>query len=346
MPKYKKPSAETGLFDSFYRSEDLKKKPTSLDKLNDRIDWESFRKSLEVHLEYAHSKDGGRPPFDPVFMFKVIVLQKYYGLSEEETEFQILDRFSFQRFLGMSLSDDVPDKNTIWLFKERLGSEGVQALFDEFESLLEDCGLTSTKGKIVDASFVDVPKQRNNHDENAKIKEGEVPEEWEDNTHKLCQKDTDARWMTKNGQRHFGYKNHIKINRKTKLIETYSVTDACTHDSQAMEGLIDEDRDGEMFADSAYSGEPIRQMLSAKKIKSRINEKGYRNNPLTDKQISLNQTKSKIRARVEHVFGFMENNMSANKIRSIGKERANRSIGLGNLIYNFFRFTQLNYTMI
>ena len=113
-----------------------------------------------------------------------------------------------------------------------------------------------------------------------------------------------------------------------------------------MEGLIDEDRDGEMFADSAYSGEPIRQMLSAKKIKSRINEKGYRNNPLTDKQISLNQTKSKIRARVEHVFGFMENNMSANKIRSIGKERANRSIGLGNLIYNFFRFTQLNYTMI
>jgi len=113
MPKYKKTSPETGLFDSFYRSEDLKKKPTSLDKLIDRIDWESFRNSLEVHLGYAHSKDGGRLPFDPVFMFKVIVLQKYYGLSEEETEFQVLDRFSSQRFLGLSLSDDVPDKNTI-----------------------------------------------------------------------------------------------------------------------------------------------------------------------------------------------------------------------------------------
>ena len=345
MPKYKKPTASTGLFDSFYRSEDLKKKPTAFDKLNERIDWETFRVPLESHLNYSQSKEGGRPPFDPVFMFKVIVLQKYYGLSEEDTEFQILDRFSFQRFLGMGLSDDVPDKNTIWAFKERLGDEGNQALFDEFEDLLNHSGLTSTKGKIIDASFVDAPKQRNTHDENSKIKDGETPDNWVKNPNKLSQKDTDARWMTKNGVRHFGYKNHIKINRKTKLIESYTATNA-SMTRKPLKIMLMKKENGELFVDSAYSGNPIKVLLIKHKIKNSIHEKGYRNKPLTEAQILLNHKKSKIRVRVEHIFGFMENNMSANKIKTIGITRAKRNIGLSNLIYNLFRFTQLNYTMI
>ena len=212
-------------------------------------------------------------------MFKVLILQKYYNLSEEETEFQILDRFSFQRFLGLSVSDKVPDKNTIWLFKQRLGIPGVSALFDHFSACLQENGFAVSAGKILDASFVEVPRQQNSREENQQIKSGQIPKGWQGNAASLRQKDLDARWTTKGGHRYFGYKNHIKVDRQSKLIQRWQATPANTHDSQAMKSLV-ESTDGKLYADSAYNSWLILDWLTTKGIDPQINERAYRNRPL------------------------------------------------------------------
>ncbi len=173
------------------------------------------------------------------------------------------------------------------------------------------------EGSIVDASFVDVPRQRNSRDENKQIKEGQVPPEWKDKPNKLSQKDTDARWTKKNQETHYGYKNHVKADKKTKLIQSYTVIAASVHDFQTIEVLLDEG-DKELYADRAYRSEEIEEKLKSKKIKSQVHEKGYRNKPLTDTQKAVNREKSKIRVRVEHIFDFMENSMKGSCLRYIG----------------------------
>ena len=147
--------------------------------------------------------------------------------------------------------------------------------------------------------------------------------------------------MTKNGERHFGYKDHINIDAKTKLITKYSVSAASPHDSTELENLIDE-TDKQLHADSAYRSEKIEQFLEEKNCQSFVHEKGYRGKPLTKTQKESNKKKSKTRARVEHIFGFMTNSMhNALFMQAIGKERIKSAIGLLNLTYNLFRYEQL-----
>jgi IS5 family transposase len=276
-------------------------------------------------------------------MFKILILQRYYNLSDDQIEYQILDRMSFMRFLDLTLSDKVPDSKTIWLFKETLTKANiVEKLFDKFHDELEKQGYIGNEGKIVDASFVEAPRQRNSREENKEIKEGNIPEDWQDNPHKLSQKDTDARWTKKNNETHYGYKDHLKTDNKSKLIDKYKVTDASVHDSQPLDDLLEEkDADQSFHADSAYTGEEQEKTIAKKKMQNCVNEKGYRNKPLTEQQKTNNKEKSKIRARVEHVFGFIENSMNGSYIRTIGIARATATIGLMNLTYNMFRYIQL-----
>jgi IS5 family transposase len=219
--------------------------------------------------------------------------------------------------------------------------------FEMFRSELEErilnLGLLVNEGKIVDASFVEVPRQRNTKEENQKIKSGEGSDLWDDKPYKKRQKDIDARWTEKGGQKFYGYKDHTKIDAKSKFIDTYEVTTASVHDSQPLENLLrdEEDKGQELYADSAYFGEPINQMLRTKNIKPQIIERAVRNNPLTDEQEILNNGKSKIRCRVEHVFGFVSNSMNEFYIRNIGFQRAKGIIGLINLVYNMCRYEQI-----
>jgi transposase, IS5 family len=334
-------AAQKGFFDEDIRLKQISNQGDPLLKLNAYIDWELFRPTLESICKKEAKGPGGRPPFDYVMMFKILVLQRLYNVSDAQMQFQILDRLSFMRFLGLQLNDRVPDEKTIWHFREVISSEGkIELLFERFQSFLLENGIIAQNGNIVDASFVEVPKQRNTKEENAKIKEGETPEGWKEN--KKRQKDTEARWTVKNGKKFFGYKNHIKACKKTKIIKTFQVTSAEIHDSQTIEDLLeDTDARHELYADSAYSGDPIKQLLKEKKIKNRIHEKGYRNRPLTEKQKERNKVKSKTRVRVEHIFGFFHNSMKSGIIRSIGKERAKTVIGLMNITYNVHRYVQL-----
>ena len=331
-----------GFFDLEFKMDDINKHEPPLQKLDKVIKWEIFRPILESELLNKNKGKGGRPPFDKLLMFKILILQRYFNLSDDQTEFQIKDRLSFMDFLNLELSDKIPDAKTIWLFKERLGKNGLtEKLFDLFTETLNAKGIIAKEGSMVDASFVDVPKQRNNREDNAIIKEGSVPISFAENKNKLAQKDTDARWTTKNSEKHFGYKNHINADKETKLINNYSLTNASTHDSVELENLVKE-KDKILYADSAYRSKQIEKHLKEIKCTSKVHEKGYRNKPLTESQKKNNSDKSKIRGRIEHIFGFMTNSMNdALHLRQIGQQRIATTIGLVNLTYNLFRFEQL-----
>ena len=170
---------------------------------------------------------------------------------------------------------------------------------------------------------------------------GEIPEEWTnpENRNKITQKDTDADWTNKNVETHFGYKNHVKCDAESKLITNYSVTNASVNDSQCCLFFIGEE-DKVLYADSAYSGKPIALALP-ESCENQICKKGYRNSPLTSEQKENNRRKSKIRCRIEHIFGFMTGAMHGITIRSIGITRAWFNIGITNLVYNFCRYGYL-----
>lgn len=331
-----------GLFDYEYQLEKINAHKPPLQKLNEVIDWEWFRTALEDALRIEPKAPGGRPSYDRVLMFKIRILQKYYNLSNEQAEFQIKDRLSFMQFLGLQIGDSVPDQNTIQLFKEKLSLLDLsKTLFDLFAQKLVEHDIVAREGSIVDAAFVEVPRQRNTREENADIKQDAVPLAFGTNKAKLTQKDCDARWTKKNNENHYGYKNHVNADMKTKLITGYTTTSAAPHDSTETEKLLGED-DNVAYADSAYRSAEIETYLKSVNCKSHIHEKGHRNKPLDIEQQLRNRMKSKIRARVEHIFGFMTNSMNnALFMRAIGLKRIHSEIGLLNLTYNLFRYEQL-----
>jgi len=311
-----------------------------LEKVAGSVDFEIFRPLLNKVFQKEPAAPGGRPAWDYVLMFKVLLLQQWYSLSDDRTEYLINDRLSFQRFLGLSLGDKVPDAKTIWLFRENLTkSGGHKEAFGLFARKMEDQGVITRSGSIVDASFVEAPKQRNTRDENRRIKEGEGGDLWADDLHKNRQKDKDARWTKKNNETHYGYKDHVKVDRDSKMIVAYSVTQASVHDSREVVGLIDGE-DKELHADSAYFGEELRGSLLKKNpgLKLKINEKGCRYKSLTEERKAANREKSKVRARVEHIFGHMVNSFGELFVRTIGLVRAGCQIALKNLAYNLQRY--------
>lgn len=335
-----------GLFDDYFLMEKLTKLGNSLQKLNEYIDWNIFKAPLEVAFknDEVDKSKGGRPPFDKLMMFKALIIQSLYNLSDDQLEYQIVDRTSFKRFLGLKKSDKVPDSKTFWHFREQLIEKDViMSLFTTFNETLDSAGVFANEGKMVDASFVEAPRQRNSREENKHIKEtGTAPKEWDDKPNKKRQKDINAQWTKKNNSTFYRYKNHVKSDTKTKLIEKFEVTDASVHDSQPVEALLTEKDEGQPFyADSAYTGEEQEKVYKKKKVINRVNEKGYRNKPLTDEQKAGNREKSKTRARVEHIFGFVENSMNGSFLRTIGIARAKAKIGMMNLTYNICRCTQL-----
>ena len=146
--------------------------------------------ALEAAVPRADRSKGGRPAFDHVLMFKVLILQAMHALSDERTEFLIKDRLSFMRFLGLGLADAVPDANTIWTFREALKkADAIDGLFRRFDEALRSEGFLAMSGQIVDATIVATPKQRNTLEEKKAIKDGRIPADWKDKPAKLAQKE-------------------------------------------------------------------------------------------------------------------------------------------------------------
>ncbi len=339
-----KAKGEKGLFDEQFTIERLSEIGNPLEKISNVVDFESFRSTLESKLLNTEKKNNaGAKPYDVVMMFKIMILQRYYGLGDTQVEYQIIDRMSFKKFLGLESGDKVPDEKTVWLFRENLTKSGVvEMLFIQFTKFLEEKNLLFNEGKLIDASFTIAPRQRNTREENEKIKKGEGNDLWNDQPNKKKHKDIDARWTKKNGEKYFGYKNHAKVDSRSKFIKKFAVTDASVHDSQPLDDLLDKSDKGQpLYADSAYTGDKQKKIIRKYRLKNKVHEKGYRGKPLTDKQKAKNKIKSKTRVRIEHVFGFMEQSMNGLMVKSVGIVRATGIIGLINLTYNLFRFEQV-----
>ena len=235
------------------------------------VDFELFRPDLEAALGYSDGAKGGRPPYDLVLMFKILVIQAQNGLSDDKAEFLINDRLSFMCFLGLGLSDRVPDAKTIWMFRERLTrADAIDGLFRRFDAAIRAAGYIAMSGQLVDSSLVAAPKQRNTRGEKQAIKAGKSAHEtWPDQPAKARQKDVDARWTIQTGRARldperrvlldiaiptFGYKAHTSIDRRYRLIRCWDVTDASRHDGWLLrQGLLDPTNTGAgVWADTAY----------------------------------------------------------------------------------------------
>ena len=331
------------MFSLEFHLRNLDKGSDPLVRLDELVEWKIFRPTLRKIRDKSRKSNAGRPPFDEVMMFKILVLQSLYNLSDDVTEFMIRDRFSFLRFLGLNIGDTVPDSRTIRLFREQLTeAQLIETLFNSFNEYLAECGLAASKGQIIDATIVAAPRQRNTRKENEQVKAGETPEEWEEKPAKLRQKDVDARWTVKNDITYYGYKNHISIDVKHKLIRAWAVTEASRHDSQVVEELIANDNSsGAVWADSAYRSAEIFELLEKWGLREHVQRKGHRGRPLSEWEKRGNRTRAKVRARVEHVFGAQVMRAGTLLVRTIGIVRARAKIGLRNLAYNLERFGML-----
>lgn len=345
---------QSGLFDLPDHLKRLSETGDPLEELARVIDFEAFRPTLETGLCYSDGLKGGRPPYDAVKMFKILILAAQNNVSDERMEFLIQDRLSWLRFLGFELGQPTPDENTIRAFRERLTeSAAIRGLFEAFDGQLREAGYLAMGGQIVDASLVSVPKQRNKQEEKDAIKAGKSAAEiWPDSPAKAAQKDTDARWTVKMGRPKdkdaprsvpelviavFGYKTHIGIDRRFGYIRNYAVTSAARHDGKMLRRIITNNNTAsDVWADTAYRSKVNEAWLASLGRVSRIHRKKPRGKPMPERTARSNAKKSAVRARVEHVFGQQKDRMGL-FIRTIGIERAEAKIGLVNIAYNMQR---------
>jgi IS5 family transposase len=343
------------LFSLSEHLERLSKDGDPLEVLDATIDFEYFRDWLVEGLGYGDGSKGGRPPFDPVSMFKVLIVQTQHNLSDAKMEFMIRDRLSWMRFFGFDLGGAMPDENTIRHFRNRMTETGtLKRVMKAFDWQLHKKGYIAMSGQILDATLVPAPKQRNNDGEKEAIKAGKTAEEiWPDEPNKAAQKDTDARWTLKIGGKIryrpdgtplpqialpvFGYKSHISIDRRFGFIRQATVTSASDADGRQLKHLIDKQNTaGDVWADSAYRSQKNEKWLANNMMASRIHRRKPAGKPMPQATARANAKKSSIRAPIEHVFAHQKNRYGL-FIRTIGIARAEAKLILANLAYNFDR---------
>jgi IS5 family transposase len=256
-------------------------------------------------------------------MLKVLILAAQNNVSDARMEYLIRDRLNWLRFLGFDLGIATPDANTIRLFREKLTEAGaLDVLFADFDRQLKERGYLAMGGQIVDATLVAAPKQRNTAPEKDAIKAGRTAAEiWPDQPARAAQKDTDARWTLKFAKAKptpdgkpgidiaipsFGHKSSVSICRTFGFIRKCKVTDGARFDGRMLRDVVTSvNTASDVWADTAYRSQ-------------------------------ANAAKSKVRARVEHVFARQKDQMGL-FIRTIGIKRAEAKITLANLAYNMHR---------
>ncbi len=360
-----------GFFDVDERLAALSRAGDPLERLAAVVDFEAFRAALEAALPRSDRAKGGRPPYDAVLMFRLLVLQTLYTLSDDQTEYQVRDRLSFMRFVGLGLGDPVPDAKTLWLFREHLTKAGaIEVLFARFDRLLRDagylaprrsadrrcfadgaCALLRLGGQIVDATVVQARRPRLKGDEKTIVKGGGVPEGW--SKAKTAQMDRDGRWTLKRGRKRppqanervatelvvpmFGYKNHVTIDREHGFVRRYAVTDAAAHDGAQLGAVLDPDNTAStVWADTAYRSQANLDLLAARGMTERLQRPKPRGKPMPKHVRRGNARRAKVRARVEQVFAAQKHRLGL-VVRTVGKARATAKLGLANLVTNMLR---------
>lgn len=346
---------QPGFFDRDERYAVLSSAGDPLERLAAVVDFELFRAELDAALDRSARARGGRPPYDAVLMFKVLVLQTLYTLSDDQTEYQLKDRLSFMRFCGLALEDRVPDAKTIWLFREQLTKAGaIQRLFQRFDAALRNAGYLAMGGQIVDATVIQARRPRLSKDEKATVKGGGIPDGW--SKAKGAQMDTDGRWTLKRGRKRaaesgappersrselvipvFGYKNHLGIDRRHGFIRSFAVTDAARHDGRQLGRVLDPHNTASaVWADSAYRSAANVALLVRRGLVPQFQRSKPRGRPMPPHITRGNASRARVRVAIEHVFAAQKCRLGL-VIRSIGLARATARLGLANLVTNMTR---------
>jgi IS5 family transposase len=345
---------QPGFFDFDDLNDKLNQHNDPLAKINELVDWAAFRPVLSK-IRMPRSSNKGRPRSDTLLMFKMIFLRHYYSLSLKQVEYQVLDRLSFRRFLGLSLEDPVPDANTVWKYEELLVQKNLSdELFYSLLSQIEAHGYRPQGGQIVDATLVEAPKRKTEEQQQEKARKAQEKSDGndDDSTPPAPQERTpaqqrqanrDAAWTKKHGKSYFGYKNHTSVDKKHKLIRSYEATAAKAHDGHQLEALIDGDNSSaDVWADSAYRSAENESMLKDRGYRSHIHRKKPRGKDMPERSKLANQKRSQVRARVEHVYADMKRDGKKFMVRCIGQARAELRIGLMNMVYNTRRWSFLS----
>jgi transposase, IS5 family len=351
-------AGQPGFFDGDERLKALSAAGDPLERLAAVVDFEVFREELEAALSRSDRAKGGRPPYDPVLMFKVLVLQTLYTLSDDQTEYQLKDRLSFMRFAGLALHDAVPDAKTIWLYREQLARAGAaERLFARFDALLREKGWLAMGGQIVEATVIEARRPRLTQAEKDTIKGGGVPSAWK--PARRAQIDRDGRWTIKRGKKReaasseghkrqieiavpaFGYKNHIGIDRTFGFLRRYRVTHAAAYDGGQLGAVLDRDNTAsEVWADTAYRSAANLALLERRGLRPQFQRKKPRGKSMPAHIVRGNASRARVRSRVEHVFAAQKCRLGL-VVRTVGMGRAQIKIGLANLAYNFSRLAWL-----
>jgi transposase, IS5 family len=352
-------AGQAGFFDLDERYRALSAAGDALERLARAVDFELFRAELEQALQRSDRARGGRPPYDSVLMFKILVLQTLYTLSDDQTEYQLRDRLSFMRFVRLELHDLVPDAKTIWLFREQLTRTGaIERLFHRFDTALKDQGFLAMGGQILDATVVQARPARLTVEEKAVVRDGGTPAGW--SPARRAQIDRDARWTLKRGRKRpppqdrttrrqaveiavpvFGYKNHVGIDRRHGLIRTWTVTHAAAHDGGQLAGLLDGNNMASgVWADTAYRSAANLAVLAKRGLTARLQRPKPRGKPMPPHVRRGNATRGRVRAAIEHVFACQKQRLRL-AVRTVGLARAKTKLGLANLAYNLLRLAWL-----
>jgi transposase, IS5 family len=352
-------AGQRGFFDTDERLRWLSEAGDPLERLAAVVDFELFRPELDGALGRGDRARGGRPPYDPVLMFRILVLQTLYTLSDDQAEYQLRDRLSFMRFAGLALYDPVPDAKTIWLYREQLVRAGaLERLFARFDAALAERGYLATGGQIVDATIVEARRPRLTQAEKDVVKGGGVPEGWK--PARTRQIDRDGRWTLKRGRKKptppggsarmvgpeiavpmFGYKNHVGIDRAHGLIRRFTVTHAAAHDGAQLAAVLDPaNTASSVWADTAYRSAANLALLERRGLTPEFQRARPRGKPMPRHVARGNAARARIRSRVEHVFAAQKHRFEL-IIRTVGQARAKAKLALANLAYNFTRLAWL-----
>ena len=321
------------------------KRRTKLDKLGDplalldrHIDFAALAAQVDRVAPRPTSAQGGRPPYPTETMVRLLVVKRLHNLSDEQLEFQLLDRMSFQRFCGLSQSASIPDRTTVWTFENRIGADAAKAVFEAVQVQLQRRGYLARCGQIIDATLVPAPRQHIDKEDKAALEKGEEPD-W--TPAQKRQRDTDASWTKKHGKSHFGYKLSASVDNKHKLIRKIETGTASEHDSQHFDAVIDAGNTGStVYADRGYPSKEREAALKARGLKPMIQRKAQRNRALSERQKERNRRIATVRARVEHVFGSIAQ-MGGKLLRTIGQARADFAMTMMAVCYNLKRLTHL-----
>lgn len=316
-----------------------------LDGVASMIDWRRVDNLLRRGLGRTDDITVGAKAYPALQMLKILLLQQWYGLSDQEAEWAMLDRISFIRFVGLSLEESVPDHTTICRFRNALIEKKLlQRLLDEINTQMEKQGKLVKKGVAVDASIISsAARPRKVVDIESVVcdrEEGESSCPDQTTVSVSYSHDRDASWTKKGKKYHYGYKGHTSVDVDSGLILSSHATPANYSDTGELEVLVKGSHlpaKSRVYGDKGYTSEANRKVLKRHKCKDGIMNRACRNKPLTERERNRNRLISKRRYIVERVFGTLKQHYGMARASYVGTLKVQGELLLSALAYNLKR---------